>query len=547
MDKEKKILIVGGVAGGATAAARLKRLDEKAKVVIFEKGEHVSFANCGLPYHIGGVIKDPDDLLVLTPEEMEERYGFDIKIFNEVTKINPTKKEVEVKDLVKNEIYTESYDYLILSPGANPFIPPIDGIDSNKVFTVRNIPDTERIMNYIKNEQPKKAIVVGGGFIGIEMMENLVEVGLEVSLVDMAPQVMTFLDDDMVGVVHNVIRKHKVDLILGDGLKQVTPTGVVLNSGKEVEGDIVILAIGVKPDVKLAKDAGLAIGKTGGIKVNDYLQTSDPYIYAVGDAIEVKHFVDGSEALIPLAGPANKQGRIAADNIMGRKVKYNGTQGTAIAKVFNLQAASTGFNERQLKNKGIEYKSILTHPFSHADYYPGASQLFLKVLFDEQGKILGAQGVGEDMVDKRIDVLATTMRFGKTVYDLQELELAYAPPFGSAKDPVNMIGYAAANILEGKMNPIYIQELEDLDKEKSEIIDIRERYELDLGKIKDSKFIPLSELRDRLDEIPEDKEIIVYCQLGIRGYIAEQILKANGFKNVKNIIGGYRTYMFYEF
>ncbi|SMB96220.1 NADPH-dependent 2,4-dienoyl-CoA reductase, sulfur reductase [Desulfonispora thiosulfatigenes DSM 11270] len=538
---EKKILIVGGVAGGATCAARLKRLSEKSHVVIFEKGEHISFANCGLPYHVGGIIRDQDNLLVSTPEEMEEKFALDIRVFNEVTSINPEKKEVEVKNLEDGSTYTEGYDYLVLSPGAEPIIPPIEGIANENVFTVRNIPDTERILDYIAKNNPKKAAVIGGGFIGIEMMENLAHIGIEVSVVDMAPQVMTFLDTDMVGQVQSEIKKHKVNLVLGDGLNKITDTGIELSSGKEIEADMIILAIGVRPDIKLAKDAGLLIGNTGAIKVDDYLQTSDPFIYAVGDAIEIKHFVDGSEAKIPLAGPANKQGRIAADNIMGRKVTYNGTQGTAIAKVFDLQVGATGLNERQLTNKGIEHKSVTIHPFSHAKYYPGASQMTLKVIFNDEGKILGAQAVGKDMVDKRIDVLATAMRFGKTVIDLQDLELVYAPPFGSAKDPVNMIGYSAQNLMEGRMSPIYIDELDDINKDDSFILDVREIYELDLGKMENATHIPLSELRESLDEIPKDKEIVVFCQIGIRGYIAEQVLRSNGYEKVKNLIGGYRS------
>lgn len=541
---DKKVLIVGGVAGGASCAARLKRLGEKSHIVIFEKGEHISFANCGLPYHVGGVIRDQDDLLVQTPEEMEEKFALDIRVFSEVTKIYPSKKEVEVKNLEDGTTYVETYDDLVLSPGAEPFIPPVEGVTNANVFTLRNIPDTEKIVNYISKNQPKKAVVIGGGFIGIEMMENLVHLGLDVSVVDMAPQVMTFLDTDMVGQVHTEIKKHKVNLSLGDGLSKITDKGIELSSGKEIEADLIILAIGVKPDVKLAKEAGLELGKTGAIKVNEYLQTSDPSIYAVGDAIEVKHFVDGSECRIPLAGPANKQGRIAADNIMGKKATYNGTQGTAIAKVFDLQVASTGLNERQLKNKGVEYKSVTTHPHSHAKYYPGASQMTLKVLFDDEGKILGAQGVGKDMVDKRIDVLATTMRFNKTVLDLQELELSYAPPFGSAKDPVNMIGYAAQNMLEGRMTPFYINDLDKINPEDAVLLDVREIYERDLGKIDGSLNIALSELRESLDEIPKDKEIIVFCQIGIRGYIAEQVLRANGYDRVSNMVGGFRSYLF---
>ena len=414
---------------------------------------------------------------------------------------------------------------------------------NENVFTVRNIPDTEKIVNYIKTKKPKKAAVIGGGFIGIEMMENLVHLGLEVSVVDMAPQVMTFLDTDMVGQVEDEIKKHKVNLVLGDGLKRVTDNGIELNSGKEIESDLIILSIGVKSDIKLAKDAGLEIGNTGAIKVDDYMQTSDSYIYAVGDAIQVKHFVDGSEARIPLASPANKQARIVANNIMGRKEKYKGTQGTAIVKIFDLEVGATGLNERQLKSKGIEYDYVITHPFSHSKYYPGASQAMLKVIFDKEGKILGAQCVGKETVDKRIDVLATAMRFGINVVDLQDVEFAYAPPYGGAKDPINMIAYAAQNLLEGKMSPIYEDELKNINKDDTFILDVREIYELDLGKMENTTHIALSELRENLDKVPKDKEIIVFCQIGIRGYIAEQVLRANGYERVKNLIGGFRVSM----
>lgn len=539
----KKVLIVGGVAGGATCAGRLKRLSEKSHIVIFEKGEHISYANCGLPYYVGGIIRDKDNLLISSPEEMEEKFALDIRVFNEVIKINPEKKEVEVANLIDGSTYTESYDYLVLSPGAEPIVPPIEGIQNENVFTVRNIPDTEKIVNYIKTKKPKKAAVIGGGFIGIEMMENLVHLGLEVSVVDMAPQVMTFLDTDMVGQVEDEIKKHKVNLVLGDGLKRVTDNGIELNSGKEIESDLIILSIGVKSDIKLAKDAGLEIGNTGAIKVDDYMQTSDSYIYAVGDAIQVKHFVDGSEARIPLASPANKQARIVANNIMGRKEKYKGTQGTAIVKIFDLEVGATGLNERQLKSKGIEYDYVITHPFSHSKYYPGASQAMLKVIFDKEGKILGAQCVGKETVDKRIDVLATAMRFGINVVDLQDVEFAYAPPYGGAKDPINMIAYAAQNLLEGKMSPIYEDELKNINKDDTFILDVREIYELDLGKMENTTHIALSELRENLDKVPKDKEIIVFCQIGIRGYIAEQVLRANGYERVKNLIGGFRVSM----
>ncbi|MCP2240654.1 CoA-disulfide reductase [Thermoanaerobacterium thermosaccharolyticum] len=445
-----KVVIVGGVAGGASAAARLRRLDENAEIILFEKGEYISYANCGLPYYIGEVIKEREKLIVQTPEAMSKRFNIDIRTLSEVTKIIPSEKTVIVHDIQNNKTYKETYDKLILSPGAEPIKPPMPGIDGKNIFTLRNIPDTYRIKDFVDYNKPKKAVVVGGGFIGLEVAENLKEVGLDVTVVELADHVMAPLDYEMASIAHQHLKDKGVKLILKDGVKEFqhkdNSTTVVLNSGKTIDTDMVVLGIGVRPDIKLAKDAGLAIGDRGGIKVNEYLQTSNPDIYAVGDAIEVKDYINGSNTLIPLAGPANKQGRIAADNICGRNSKYDGTQGTSVAKIFDLTVAATGNNETILKRVGIDYNKVIIHPNSHASYYPDALPMTIKLIFKkEDGKILGAQIVGFDGVDKRIDVIATAIRANMTVYDLEELELSYAPPYSSAKDPVNMAGFAASN------------------------------------------------------------------------------------------------------
>jgi Pyridine nucleotide-disulphide oxidoreductase, dimerisation domain./Pyridine nucleotide-disulphide oxidoreductase./Rhodanese-like domain. len=542
-----KIIIVGGVAGGASAAARLRRLNEDAEIILFEKGEYISYANCGLPYYIGEVIKEREKLVVQTPEGMSKRFNIDIRTSSEVTKINPDEKTVAVHDIKNDRTYTESYDKLILSPGAEPIKPPMPGIDSKNIFTLRNIPDTFKIKDYVDYNKPKKAVVVGGGFIGLEVAENLKEVGLDVTVVELADHVMAPLDYEMASIVHQHFKDKGIKLILKDGVKEFqhkdNSTTVVLNSGKTIDTDMVVLGIGVRPDIKLAKDAGLAIGARGGIKVNEYLQTSNPDIYAVGDAIEVKDYINGSNTLIPLAGPANKQGRIAADNICGRNSKYDGTQGTSVAKIFDLTVAATGNNETILKRAGIDYEKVIIHPNSHASYYPDALPMTIKLIFKkDDGKILGAQIVGFDGVDKRIDVIATAIRANMTVYDLEELELSYAPPYSSAKDPVNMAGFAASNILRGDISVFHWDEIENIDVSKSIILDVRTDMEYQLGNIKGSINIPVDELRENLDKIPKDKNIYVYCQVGLRGYIACRILMQNGFKSVKNLSGGYKIY-----
>lgn len=542
----KKVVIVGGVAGGASTAARLRRLDEQAEIVMYEKGDFISFANCGLPYHIGEIIKERDKLLVQTPEAMEARFNISVKINHEITKIDRDKKEVTVKDLKYNKVFQESYDYLVLSPGADPFKPPIDGVDNKRVFTLRNIPDMDKIKGYINNEKPERAVVIGGGFIGLEMAHNLEERGIKVSLVEMLDQVLPPIDYEMATMVHNHLRMKGVNLHLKDGVSSIEEKdgqlSVLLQSGEKIVTDLIVLSIGVRPNDYLAREAGLELGTRGGIKVNEYLQTSDENIYAIGDAIEVTNLVSKNPALIPLAGPANKQGRIAAGNISGRKEKYLTTQGTAIAKVFDLTVASTGNNEKQLKKNGIEYQVSYTNSNNHAGYYPGAQSMFVKVIFTpDEGKLLGAQIVGHEGVDKRIDAFAIAIRHGMTVFDLQEFELAYAPPYGSAKDPVNMAGYTAGNIIKGVVKPIQWHEIDKLD-DNTVILDVRTEIETQFGMLDGAVNIPVNSLRDRLDELDKDKEIAVYCAVGLRGYIACRILSGNGFTNVKNLAGGYKLY-----
>ena len=545
----KKVVIVGGVAGGASTAARLRRMDEDLEIIMLEKGEYISFANCGLPYHIGEVIKDREKLLVQTPQSMQERFKIDVRIQHQAVKINREQKFVEIKDLKSGEIYKESYDKLVLSPGAEPIKPPLPGLDFPEVFTLRNIPDTDKIKNFVDNKKPTRAVVVGGGFIGLEMAENLHERGIEVSVVEMMDQLMGSLDYEMAAMLHNHLRTKGIDLHLGDGIAAVEEADqrkiVKLQSGRTIKTDMIILSIGVSPRTELAEEAGLEIGSSKGIKVNEYLQTSDPSIYAIGDAIEVKDFVTGQAVRIPLAGPANKQGRIAADNICGRKEKYKGTQGTSIAKAFDLSIASTGVSEKKLQDLKWDYKVIHINSNNHAGYYPGAVPMMIKLIFaPENGRVLGAQIVGYDGVDKRIDVLAAAVRQEMDVFDLQELELAYAPPFGSAKDPVNMAGFAAGNLLKGVVDTAYWQELENINPEETVILDVREEVETQLGSIDlgNSINIPLNDLRDNLDRLDPAKEYIVYCAVGLRGYIAARIMQQNGFSKVRNLSGGYKLY-----
>lgn len=546
----KKVVIVGGVAGGASAAARLRRNDETAEIVLFERGSYISFANCGLPYYIGGAIDKRSALLVQTPEAMKARFNLDIRIDSDVVAINREAKTVGVKNVKTGESYEEAYDVLVLSPGSLPLRPPIPGIDSPNVYSLWNIPDTDAVKAHVMERQPKEAVVIGGGFIGLEMAENLYDLGIKVTVVEMANQVMAPIDYEMAAQVHNHMRQKGVDLLLGDGVKafedQNGKTIVKLQSGTEIPADMVMLSIGIRPQSELAKAAGLAINERGGIVTDDYLLTSDPSIYAIGDAIEVVDFIGGFKTMIPLAGPANKQGRICADNIAGRKLRYKGTQGTAIAKVFDLAVASTGMNEKTLKRlgkeRGKDYQVSITHSKSHAGYYPGSTMMAVKLIFTLEGKVLGAQIVGADGVDKRIDVIATALRYGGTIADLTELELAYAPPFSSAKDPVNMAAYVAENILLDKTGVAQHEEAHNFDPAKTQLIDVRDLGEWERGHIEGAIHIPVNALRDRLSEVDGTKEIMVYCAIGLRGYIAARILKQNGFENVRNVSGGYTTY-----
>lgn len=539
----KKILIVGGVAGGASTAARLRRLDEYAEIVMFERDEYISFANCGLPYYIGETIKDRDKLLVQTPESMHDRFNIDVRINSEVIGVDSSKKIVIVKTRDKG-IYEESYDYLVLSPGAKALKPNIEGINSDKILTLRNIPDTDRIKNLADKKGVNSAVVIGGGYVGVEMAENLKEKGLDVTLVEAAPHILAPFDSDVVVTAEKELIANGIQLILNDGVKSFKDNDydveVTLNSNTKITADLVILAIGVTPDTNFIKESGIKLGTRGHILVDNKMETNIENIYAVGDAIEVKDFVNKQSTAIPLAGPANKQGRIAADNIAGLDSTYKGTQGTAIIKIFGLTAASTGNNERTLKRFNIPYKVITIHPVSHASYYPAALSLSLKLLFNNDGKILGAQAIGYDGVDKRIDVIAATMRLKGTVSDLAELELSYAPPFSSAKDPVNMAGFVAENVITGKMDVITPEEIVSYSKENAILLDVRTEIEFNNGHIEGALNIPVDNLRDRLDELDKNKEIIEYCQVGLRGYVASRILSEHGYK-VKNVTGGYKS------
>ncbi|SFA79141.1 MULTISPECIES: CoA-disulfide reductase [unclassified Bacillus (in: firmicutes)] len=540
----KKVVIVGGVAGGATTATKMRRLDENAEITMFERGEFISFANCGLPYYIGEVIQDRSKLLVQTVEGMKEKYNLDIHNFTEVIRINRDRKTVTSRNLKSDEEFEQEYDVLVLSPGAKPIVPAIAGLQSSNVFTLRNIPDMDKIKSFIDDKHPKHAVVIGGGFIGLEMAENLVEAGVSVTIVEKANQVMAPIDIEMATVVQKHLVEKGIDLILEDGIKDVSEEGttVHLESGKTLSSDLIILAIGVTPENALAKEAGLELGERGGIKVNEYMQTSDPSIYALGDAVEVRDYVNGNPTMIPLAWPANRQAHIVAHSINGRNIKYPGTLGTSIVKVFDLTVAVTGNNEKTLARFGIPYETIHIHPLSHAGYYPGAQPISMKLLFDkETGKIFGAQAIGKDGVDKRIDVLATAIRGGLTVSDLQELELAYAPPYSSAKDPVNMLGYVAANIVDGLVETVKWHEIDEIVRNGAFLLDVRTNKEHGNGCIEGSINIPVDELRSRLDKLPKDETIFITCQVGQRGYLASRILKQHGF-DVKNLTGGYKTY-----
>lgn len=541
-----KILIVGGVAGGATAAARLRRLNEDVQIILFERGEYISFANCGLPYYIGGDISDKSALTLQTPESFHKRFNVDVRNFNEVIAINRENKTITVKNKKSGETYQENYDKLILSSGAKPIKPKIEGVENDRVFTLRNIPDTYRIKDFITKNNPKTAVIVGGGYIGVEMAENLHQAGLAVTIVEFADHVIAPLDFDMACDVHNHIRQKGVNLILNDGVKAIansnTELKVTLGNG-ELFADMVILAVGVQPESALAKEAGLEVNARGGVVVNEHMQTSDRDIYAVGDVVEITDFVTRQKGYVPLAGPANKQGRIAADHICGLDSTYEATQGTGILKCFDLTIATTGITEKQAKELHIPYEKSFTYSASHASYYPNAVNMSIKLIFHkDNGKILGAQIVGYDGVDKRLDVIATAMRANMTVYDLTKLELSYAPPYSSAKDPVNMAGFVAENILTGKVKVIHWHDVNNLPKDGSvTLLDVRTEMEYENGHMDGFINIPLDELRDRLDELDMSKPVYATCQVGLRGYVACRILSQRGFE-CYNISGGYRLY-----
>ena len=541
-----KVLIIGGVAGGASAAARLRRLDEKAEIIMFERGEFISFANCGLPYYIGGDINKRSALTLQTPESFRARFNVDVRNFTEVISINKEEKTIIAKNLKTGEEYTESYDKLILSMGAEPIKPDIKGIDSSRVFTLRNIPDTIRIKGYIDEESSESAVVVGGGYIGVEMAENLKLAGLDVTIVELSDHLISPLDIELSADVHRYIRDKGIKLILSNGVKEIQEAGdklvAKLNDG-QVDTDMIIMAVGVKPETDLAKAAGIAVNAKGSIIVNEYMETSEKDIYAVGDAVEVKHFVTGQKAFIPLAGPANKQGRIAADNICGIKSRFKGSQGSSILKIFDMTIAMTGINERTAEALGLNYDKVYTYSPSHATYYPGAKNMSIKTIFEKDtGKILGAQIIGFDGVDKRCDVLATAIRAGMTGFDLAELELCYAPPFSSAKDPVNMVGFVIENTIKGIVKNFHWHDVESLPRDGSvTLLDVRTPAEVARGKIDGFVHIPLDSLRENIDKLDKSKPVYVYCHSGLRSYIACRILMGHGF-DAYNLSGGYRLY-----
>lgn len=543
----KKILIVGGVAGGATAAARIRRLDETAEVIIFERSGFVSYANCGLPYYIGGVIRDKEDLTLQTPEMFRERFQIDVRVHHEVTAIHPERKTVTVKNLETGETFEESYDKLLLSPGARPVQPNLPGAGLENLFTLRTVEDTLRIRDYVVKNKPKSAVLAGGGYIGLEVAENLRELGMDVTIVQRPNQLLNPLDYEMACFVHAKMREKGIRLMLGHSVEGFEKAGdqvnVLIKGEQPIKTDMVLLAIGVAPDTHLAKEAGLTLGIKNSIVVNDRMETSAPDIYAVGDAVEVRHFVTGSKALISLAGPANKQGRIAADNICGGDSVYQGSQGSSVIKIFDMTVATTGINERTAKDAGIDCDKVYLSPSNHASYYPGGTMMTMKVLFEKNTyKLLGAQIVGYEGADKRIDVIATAMHAGMTALQLKDLDLAYAPPYSSAKDPVNMAGFMIENIAEGRLKQFFWDEVGALPDDGSVfLLDARTREEYTAGHINGFVNIPLDELRDRLSELPQNVPLYVLCQSGLRSYLACRILSQNGW-DCHNFSGGYRLY-----
>ena len=542
-----KVLIVGGVAGGATAAARIRRLDETAEITVFERSGYISYANCGLPYYIGGVITDPEELTLQTPESFFSRFRINMKVHHEVTAIHPDQKTISVRNSKTGEEFEESYDKLILSPGAKPTQPRLPGVGIEKVFTLRTVEDTFHIKEYINKNQPKSAVLAGGGFIGLELAENLKELGMDVTIVQRPKQLMNPFDADMASFIHSEMRKHGVKLALGhtvEGFEEKDGgIDILLKDEMPLHADMVVLAIGVTPDTHLAKEAGLELGIKGSIVVNDRMETSVPDIYAAGDAVQVKHYVTGQEALISLAGPANKQGRIIADNICGGDSRYPGSQGSSVIKVFDMTAATTGINETNARKAGLDVDTVIFSPMSHAGYYPGGKVMTMKVVFEKETyRLLGAQIVGYEGVDKRIDVLATAIHAGMKATELKDLDLAYAPPYSSAKDPVNMAGFMIDNISKGILKQWHLEDVDLLPRDGSvTLLDVRTVREYGNGHIEGFKNIPVDELRERLDEIEKDKPVYVICQSGLRSYIGTRILEGNGYK-AYNFSGGFRFY-----
>ena len=533
-----RVVIVGGVAGGMSAATRLRRLNAEAEIVVIERSRYVSYANCGLPYFLGGVIDEKESLLLQTPESLHDRFRLDVRVASEVVSIDTDAQSVSVKDVVSGDEYDLSYDYLILSPGAAPVIPPIPGIE--RAYPLRTVEDVERLVDVV-NDSPRHALVIGGGFVGLEIAENLTHRGIKTTVVEAASQVLVPLDPEMVIPVAHELRQRGVDVYLGDSVASITPTHVQLTSGEFVAADLVVVAIGVRPDTNLARAAGLAIGERGGIVVDGFQRTSVANIYAVGDAAEKTDALDGASTLVPLANLANAHGRTVADHLSGRTVRPHSSIGTAIVKVFGLTVATTGWNEKRLRASGRAFVVIHTHPASHASYYPGAKSMALKLLVDpSSGQILGAQGVGSEGVDRRIDVLATAIRGHLSAPELADLELAYAPPFGSAKDPINMLGYVAENVLTGLVETIQWSDVAEYRSRAVSLVDVRTAGEFRLGSLPGAINIPVDELRDRVFEI-EGSEVVVYCQVGQRGHTATRLLRELGFQ-VKNLDGGYQTW-----
>ena len=542
-----KVVIVGGVAGGASAAARIRRLDEHAQVVMIERSGYVSYANCGLPYYVGGVIVDRDELTLQTPESFWDRFRIDARVRQEVTAIDPEGKTVTVHVLDSGKVYTETYDKLILAPGAKPTVPALSGVDSERVFTLRTVEDTLRIRRFVEDQKPKTAVLAGGGFIGLEMAENLAEMGIAVTIVQRPKQLLAPLDADMASFVHAEVRRHGVVLRLGETVTGFRQDGdsvlTLLEESEPLHSDMVLLAIGVTPDTHLAKEAGLKLGIRGSIAVNEQMETSVPDIYAVGDAVEVTHFVTGQKALISLAGPANKQGRIAADNVCGGNSRFTGSQGSSVLKVFDLTAASTGINEKTAKAAGIAYEKVVLFPASHASYYPGAQSLTMKALYEKETlRLLGAQIVGREGADKRIDVLATAIRAGMTALELTELDLAYAPPYSTAKDPVNMAGFMIEDLESGKVRQFHWDEVDGLPHDGSAaLLDVRTEGEYQRGHLDGFRNVPLDDLREHLDELDRSKPVYVNCQTGLRSYLACRLLTQYGFA-CAHLAGGYSFY-----